>query len=277
MNYTYNNISIILVSHKSRDKIINIIKKISKKINIIIVDNSNDTKFKKSIKKFKNTKVYLVKNKGFSAALNFGAKKILTKYFLVFSPDIKDIKDKSINCFLKKPMKKFGVIGVRFNEKFKYKEYYSKVKKVNGSVMFFEKKTFDKLKGFDENYFLFWEETDYCKRANLIGLNNYILNEVKVKHTNGVKYGSVKISNKLEKKKLVNLYSWHFLWSKFYYYKKHYGFVYATIHFVPIILRTIYRISLYKAINENDKVKRYTERLNGIINSLLLNKSSKRI
>ena len=42
--------------------------------------------------------------------------------------------------------------------------------------MFFNKKTFNKINGFDKNIFLYWEETDYTKRAKKIGYKAYQLN-----------------------------------------------------------------------------------------------------
>ena len=51
--------------------------------------------------------------------------------------------------------------------------------------MFFNNKNFKKNKGFDENIFLYWEETDYSKRAKKNGYKAYQLNLVKVKHEKG--------------------------------------------------------------------------------------------
>ena len=44
---------------------------------------------------------------------------------------------------------------------------------------------FIKNKGFDENFFLYWEETDYTKRNWKSGLPAYQLNLVKVTHEKG--------------------------------------------------------------------------------------------
>ena len=81
--------------------------------------------------------------------------------------------------------------------------------------------------------FLYWEETDYTKRAKKFKLNAYQLNLVKVKHEKGK---AVQILNTLEKEKLNNLYSWHFTWSKVYYYKKHYTFLIAILLLCPLII-----------------------------------------
>ena len=82
--------------------------------------------------------------------------------------------------------------------------------------MFFNKDNFDKLNGFDENIFLYFEENDFCKRSYKIN-KNYQINNIKVTHDVGT---SVYTQNEKEKINQINLRTWHFIWSKFYYYKK---------------------------------------------------------
>ena len=93
----YQTITIVLPSYKSRKLLLNHIKNTSKKIKIIIVDNSNDKKLQKEFKnKFKNVSVLLRKNIGYGAAINFGSKYVKTKYLLprkeVAEPNIHAIK-----------------------------------------------------------------------------------------------------------------------------------------------------------------------------------------
>ena len=40
------------------------------------------------------------------------------------------------------------------------------IKAISGAAMFFNTKNFDLIGGFDENIFLYFEETDYCKRGS---------------------------------------------------------------------------------------------------------------
>ena len=89
------------------------------------------------------------------------------------------------------------------------------INSIHGSVMFIENKTFKKLKGFDKNFFLYFEETDYCKRGVQNTESEYQINKIKVKN----KGRSVSIKNNKEKKEMKNLKTWHFIWSKLYYYK----------------------------------------------------------
>ena len=87
-------ITVVLPSYKSSKLVISHIKKISKKIKIIVIENSKDKKLKKKIEKnYRNTKVYLQNNIGYGRAINFGACHVETKYFLVMNPDTIIYKD----------------------------------------------------------------------------------------------------------------------------------------------------------------------------------------
>ena len=53
------NITIIIVSHKGREKVIKFVKVLSKKLNILIIDNSKDIVLKKKIKKISEYKSFI--------------------------------------------------------------------------------------------------------------------------------------------------------------------------------------------------------------------------
>ena len=139
--------------------------------------------------------------------------------------------------------------------------------------MLINKKNFDLINGFDENFFLFFEENDFCKRGVDINLKIYQFNEVGIIHEAGT---SVELNDLYEKKKLQNLRTWHFIWSKFYFFKKHYSYLFAIIYFTPILIRNLYRIFIYFVTNNNDKRISYLIRIKGLIASILLKKSYKR-
>ncbi len=83
----------------------------------------------------------------------------------------------------------------------------------------FRKIKIKKIKMFDENYFLYLEEIDLCKRLKLISEKIYICGKAKITHL------SAKSSNiGFEFEKCRN---WHWMWSKVYYDKKFYGKIYA--------------------------------------------------
>ena len=78
-------------------------------------------------------------------------------------------------------------------------------------------------------------------RSNKNNFKIYQVNSQKVYHDIGT---SVETKNEEELSKLKSLYSWHFIWSKFYYYRKRYGKFLALILFLPALSRIIFRICL---------------------------------
>jgi len=275
-------ITIILIAYKSEKLINAFVKKIPNSIKVIIIENSNNLLLKRKIeKKYKNIKVYIKKNEGVSASINYAAKKIKTEFFLQISPDIKfDYMD--INKFIevaKKLDNKFSALGPRFlNVNSKSHKQIDKnlkigsINSIHGSFMFINKKKFKEIGGFDSNFFLYFEETDYCKRASKRDLKAYQINEIKVK-TEG---RSVLIKNKKEKKELNNILIWHFIWSKYYFTKKNYGLMLSLLIFLPIMIRIILRIIFYQIINKKELIEKYKYRLSGLMNSVRGKNSSLR-
>ena len=278
-----NEITIIIITYKSEKIIYDFIKRIPLTIKTIIIENSQNYKLKKDIEeKYKNISVYLKENNGISSSLNFAVDLVETKYFLQISPDI-DFDFNDLNLFIDFANEKkdnFAALGPRFLE-VKEKSHkqikedldFGKIESIHGSCMFINKTKFINIGKFDENFFLYFEETEYCYRAKNKGYPSYQLNKSKVKS----KGRSVEIQD-TEEKKMMNFLVWHFIWSKFYFYRKKYTYYLAIIFFVPIILRTLVKLIFYRYIkrdtNNNDK---YYFRLLGILSSILGRKSSLRI
>ena len=275
-------LTIILIGYKSEKKICQFVRRIPKSIKTIIIENSNNNILKRIIeKKYKNIKVFIKPNEGVSSSLNYAVKKVKTKYFLQISPDI-DFNYKDLNIFFlwaKKLNNKFCALGPRFlNVKNKSQKQIDKsldigsIPSIHGSFMFINKKIFNKIGKFDKNFFLYFEETEYCKRASKIDLNCYQLNKIKVR-TNG---RTVAMGNKKEQDKLSNILIWHFIWSKYYYSKKNYGSLISVVIFIPILLRIIIKILFYKVFNNKIKIVKYKSRLNGLLSSMVGKRSSLR-
>ena len=272
--------TIILISYKSEKLILHFIKKLPKLTPIIIIDNSNSLLLEDTIKKeYSNLEVFVKNNDGVSSALNFAVKKIKTKYFLQISPDIDfDYKDILVYLeFAKKLDNKFAAIGPRFlnvkkkgHQQISDKIEFGSINSIHGSCMFINKECFNKIGGFDENYFLYFEETDYCYRGRKLGYKSYQINKSKVRSQGR----SVDLSTDSEK--ITNLLNWHFIWSKFYFNKKKYGKLISLLIFLPIITRIIFRIFLNKLIKDDKKLQKYKIRYDGLIYSIKGYKSNLR-
>ena len=95
----YIDLTLVLVSYKSREKIKKLIKNISPNIKIVIIDNSEDKKLINDFEYSKNIEVYLKKNIGYGAAVKYVKSKIKTKYFLLCNPDLENLDDNKIISF----------------------------------------------------------------------------------------------------------------------------------------------------------------------------------
>ena len=273
--------TIILISYKSEKLILNFIKKLPKLIPIIIIDNSNSLILEDVIKKeYSNLEVFVKNNDGVSSALNFAVERIKTKYFLQISPDI-DFNYNDILVYIefaKKIDNKFAAIGPRFvnvkkksHKQISDKIEFGSIDSIHGSCMFINKECFNKIGGFDENYFLYFEETDYCYRGKKLGYKSYQINKSKVQSLGR----SVDLSSVNDK--ISNILNWHFIWSKFYFNKKKYGKLISLLIFLPIITRIIFKIFLSKIIKNEKQFKKYKTRYDGLINSIKGYKSSLRL
>lgn len=277
-------VTIIILTHKSKKLVLDYIKNLYQKFKIIIIDNSNDLNLKSIItKSYPGIDIHLIPNNGYGNQINYGSKLVKTEYFLISNPDLTGIDELSIFNFVKAAKhlnNKFSTLGPRFlntNPK-SHKQSINngtitEMKFISGACMFFNKNNFDNLNGFDENIFLYFEENDFCLRSFKIN-KNYQINNVLVEHDVGT---SVEIKNNQEKIDQINFRTWHFIWSKFYYFKKHYGFFFALIYFVPIFIRINYRVILYKLKNDKINYDKYKARRSGLYASILNQKSSKRI
>lgn len=275
---TYQDLSVVIISFHSRKKVIKLVNNISSEIKIIIIDNSEDKKLEQELKKLINVRIFLKKNIGYGAAANFAKTKINTKFFLLCNPDLEDLNNNKINEFCKignKLYPNFLAIGPNYQINNQLNKFdYEIKKKISGSCMFFNSQKFEMLKGFDENIFLYFEEDDLCKRANKEKIYSYVVNSIKIKHNIGT---SVKSEDIFQRNKLKELTTWHFIWSKFYFYNKHYGKLISVIIFIPTILRIFIKLIYTKLIKDKVKFKKYKIRLSGLFSSIIGKKSYKRL
>ncbi len=285
MNDSYKEVTIVIVSHRSKKKVLNLIKNISINFKKIIVENSYDKSLKNELSdSHKNLQIIFSENNGYGAAINLARTHVTTKYFFVLNPDMQKIDNKLINKFYdtaKELDDNFGALGPRFenvseksHKQSNINEKYGQIESISGSAMFFCSEIFDKNGGFDENFFLYFEETDYCYRSNKNNFKIYQINSQKVYHDIGT---SVETTSEEEVSKLKSLYVWHFIWSKFYFTKKNKGYSLSLIIFIPILTRIIIKMIYHKMVNNTFKEQHYKIRLNGLLSSMKGQKSFKRL
>ena len=265
-------LTIVIVTFKSDEKIINCLKSISTNIPVIVVENSDNKDFKKKIENIStNINCILVgNNNGYSVANNIGLKFVKTKYALILNPDTILDKDAIKNFFLtKEKVKDFWLIGPANNQIVKFDIQDNNLKEVDnlkGFAIFFNLSKFNQ-EFFDENFFLFFEEIDLCRRVKNNNGKIYLDKSIFINHEGA---NSVIEKNKLDLEKTRN---WHWMWSTFYYQKKYKGFMIALIIIFPKLLSAIIKTLFYFVILNKKKRNIYFCRLSGIFNAMAGKKS----
>ena len=261
------NITIIIVSYRSDSRIEKCIKNLGKKYNKIIIETSKDKNLKiKLEKKYPKTKVFLSSNIGYGGAMNFGVKQAKTKYVFMTTPDIL-LNNNTLNNLL--------IAAKKLNDNFAFlspvtkshkKKSLIEVQNCRGYAIFVKKIDFQKIGGWDKNFFLFYEDHDLCKRYNKINKKIYLIPNAKVKHVVG---GFYKNNTLIEVDICKN---WHFMWSKFYFNKKYNGLMYAYIITFPFMIRSLIKTLFYFFMNKN-KFRIYYARFSGLFNAYINKKS----
>ena len=269
-------LTIVIVSFKSEDILHRCIKSIDKKYPIIVVENSIDKKLKLELEqKYLNVNCILPKeNLGYGGGNNLGLSKVKTNYTLILNPDVILMENSIENFFLTvNKFPNFGIIApISANERYDNFNHekdlnIKEVENVKGFAMFLNMKNLEKSNFFDDNFFLYLEEIDLCKRVRLMDVKIFIDPSIKVEHFGGTSHNS-EINKPMELSR-----NWHWMWSSFYFNKKHYGYLFALIKIFPKFFSSLFKFIFYLIIFKKNKSDIYKYRLLGIINSVLLKKS----
>lgn len=190
-------------------------------IEVIVVDNGSTDSTVDYLKKASKDKriqiILLDQNWGFARAVNRGIKKTRGEFILLLNSDTqvqKETLKKAVNFAQKHPK---SIVGLQlvfpdgsiqpsvFNfpsikgaiqefwlgEKDSYQKYTPlsskpvEVDAVTGACMLISRKVTKKIGLFDEKYFFYFEDLDYCRRAKKMGLRVYYLPSVKIVHHHG--------------------------------------------------------------------------------------------
>ena len=269
-------ITAIITSFHSKEKIFNCLNSIGESIKVVVIENSNDQLLKKEIlSKYKNVDCILSKeNLGYGAGNNLGLSKVDTNYALIINPDVILKKDTLDKFFLAiKKVENFGIIAP-LSKSEKYKNFnidndssIKEVENVKGFAMFLNMKNLKKVNFFDENFFLYFEEIDLCKRLRNQNIKIYIDPSIEVSHLGGASH-DININKPMELSR-----NWHWMWSTFYFHKKHFGYIQAFIRILPKLISSTLKFVIYMMIFNKFKSDIYKHRILGIINSVLLKKS----
>ncbi len=281
MTLSLNNLTFIIVTFKSEHIIYECIESLPKNSKIIVIENSNNIELKKDLEeRYSEIKVIVQKNSGMGSANNKGIKLCETNYAFVINPDVKFYNDTIQELIDFSAKNNDYCILAPISDDIKHPNYistnknkinneftYLNVDSVDGFAMLINKSKFKDNLYFDENFFLFLENDDLCLRKKKENCNIYILKTAKINHLGG------KSPSIIYEKEIEYSRNWHWMWSKFYFNKKHYGYLKAFVKTFPTIVTSVFKIFYYFITVNKYKKKIYTMRFLGLFNSMLAKKS----
>lgn len=117
----------------------------------------------------------------------------------------------------------FGLTKIFKNNKFvnEYKQYAidpeitGPTQALSGAAMMFRQQVYNEIGGFDEAFFMYGEDLDFCKRVLDKGWKTVYVSEARIIHFGG------QSSDKRRVKSLLNFYEAMWLYYKKHFYKKH--------------------------------------------------------
>ena len=268
-------ITFVIVCYNSGNIVKKCINSIDSRAKILVVENSNNYLIKKELEKeFENVTVVIAgKNLGYGAGNNLGIFKIKTPYAFILNPD-SFLKKNCVNELYKAVTlleNKFKILAPKLKNNYGYFSKTLSDKKnfnilpvdyVIGFAMLINLRRINFKKIFDEKFFLFLEEIDFCKRIHdFYGEKKeiFLVNKAKVEH-NAKQSSGDNFSIELCR-------NWHWMWSLHYYNSKHFGLFTAYkitgYSFVSSFIKMLLSILLIK----KKKYLIYKYRLLGLINA----------
>ena len=285
MEININDITFIIVTYKSESVIKACLDTLPKHSKKIIVENSKNIELKNDLESnYDNIEVIMNENLGMGASNNVGIHLSKTKYVYILNPDAK-FKENTIVNLLKmiQNIKDFSIISPKHEDDTypNYKIYTNNnseelckeiisVDTIDGFSMLINKEKFINESIFDEKIFLYLENDDLCLRSKNKGDDLFIIKNSLIEHSGSSSTG-------IENKNLEYLRNWHWMWSKFYFNKKHYGYSKALTRTILNLISSIIKCFYYFLVNNSHKKKIYKMRFLGLINSMMGKKSFYRL
>ena len=235
MKFVFNELTIILVLfEEKKDLLFKCLENI-KNFKVIIIDNAGNSNLKSQVEKNFYIYKYILneENDGFTKAANKAIKLCDTDYILNINADC-FIKEKDIlllirshqnykHCFIASPTFYDDNLRLTYNagcfdEKNLDRETLSLegdvcVDKVLGSAILFKRQDIIELGFLDENFFMYYEDDDLCKRIKEKNMSVIQVFGAKAQHL----HGQSKVKNILKKTYIRN---YHFTYDQLYYYFK---------------------------------------------------------
>jgi len=239
-------ITFIIVTYNSEKVIENTLRSLPRDQKIMVLDNGSRDRTVEMVARYDFVEIIKNNNIGYGKAANIGFSRVTTPYAILLNPDVKlcvECINAMLDCAKRHP--DIGIVGARmfyYEKGIKcYEEAYVFDQNnlcysnwIVGALMLFKMDVLRKLGGFDENIFLFFEETDLCDKFAQAGYKLAICGDASAEHDPGTSSAS--------SIRTVKIRAWHSAWSRAYYYKKHYGPVKLAEKSLSKIMKNLFNI-----------------------------------
>ncbi len=244
------NITIITVSYNSGDVYLSLWKDFleSCRFPVIIVDNaSSDGSGAMLARSFSAHRVLqMERNVGYGRAANEGIGHCRSRYALLLNPDL-PVSEKLVSSLYKVAVvdQDNTAIWAPAVVKADYSDSPPvEIDAVCGAAMLFDLQKMEQVGLFDENIFLYSEETDLCMRTRSEGFLVKLCPKIYIEHTIDGSSGN--------QPSIVAMKSWHFGWSRCYYLNKHGLF---SAKYNPRRMYRDYKLKSYISLNKVQRLR----------------------
>ena len=266
---TFNQITVVITSYKSDEKILQCLESINSQCKTIVIENSSNISLKEKIEKnFSNVECLIAgKNLGYAKGNNLGLSKVKTKFALILNPDA-HLKNDTLNNFFNvvNKVKNFAIIGPAIQDEKNVENNTKKLREVDsvkGFAMFLNLDEFTDIGFFDDNFFIYLEEIDLCRRLKNKNKKIFVDPSISIQHQGGSSHEE-KYNFEMELSR-----NWHWMWSTFYFTKKHNNFMYALIYVLDKLISGLIKYIFYSLTFKDSKKLIYKHRILGLLNSIL--------
>ena len=296
-NLFFEEVTIVICSFLSHEKLSKLVSVIDKRFKVLIIDNGREFNVKNYYNNFSNVSYYIPeKDLGLPGSYNYALYNVTTPYIFITQPDV-SLEPDTINN-LHYAMKKYNnsailaskviyddhqldtdyrllkfnknnkVINIKkkFRNNFLYKEIQGDicVDAVTCTTMFVNCEFIKKIGGWDKNFFMYCEDMDLCLRARINGYQIIKVFDSKIKHL-GFSSHSEDNNQVFNDKR-----NWHWSWSQIYFHRKHNSnYFYYKIVFKLVIISFI-KMILYFLMFKKKYRSYFFKFYGGIVSSMNL-------
>ena len=289
-------LTLAFLSHHSKYLITKLVDEIinyNLGVKILIIENSIDHQLKYELesKYKKQVKVFLPnENLGFSKGMN-KAIELSDDQFVFLNPADVILSHTCIqnllNCL--NNFKDFTLLAPTYKDEKIYKNYeeflFSKERETHqfeienfnlkevdwiDGTFIVNKEKIENNKIMDENIFIYFETMDMCLNFKKKNQKMFVVENIKFEHIGGSSHErKFNFEAKLSR-------NWHYNWSKFYFFKKNFSYLYALKKFSTVLFKNALKLLYYFMTRNKENYLLKKAEINGSMHSILLNKSNYR-